>query len=89
MKIQRADSQRTGSSFTLQNLRASEHIDSELMHPSDGFKGYEKRKMIEKFLQNDEIFTKILQFISPLGISKQILKTAAPSEEAQTDLKST
>jgi hypothetical protein len=29
-------------------------------------KGFEKRKLIEKFIQNDEVFYKVLNFISPL-----------------------
>jgi hypothetical protein len=66
----RASLRRDRTSSSLANYKEHEHIDSDTMRSSDGFKGYEKRKIIEKFLNNDEIFTKILQFISPLTMSK-------------------
>jgi hypothetical protein len=54
------------SQFTLATFRG---IDKEVIvggNPvGEEYKGHEKRRIIEKFLNNDEIFLKILNIISP------------------------
>jgi hypothetical protein len=54
------------SQFTLATFRG---IDKEVIEGGnpvgEEYKGHEKRRIIEKFLNNDEIFLKILNIISP------------------------
>lgn len=50
------------SDHTLATFRGAdkEYFDDGNVKMSDGWKGHEKRKIIEKFLSKDEIFFKIL-----------------------------
>jgi len=61
------------SDHTLATFRGAEkeYLDDEgAIRMTDEWKGYEKRKIIEKFLAKDEIFFKILQLI-PTSISER------------------
>ena len=54
------------SNYTLATFRGVDKEIIEAENPTiEEFKGHEKRKIIEKFLNNDEIFFKILNIISP------------------------
>lgn len=54
------------SNYTLATFRGAEKELIPVENPIvEEFKSHEKRKIIEKFLNNDEIFFKILNIISP------------------------
>lgn len=59
------------SEFTLATFRGAEKelLLGETVKVSEEWKGHEKRKIIEKFLSNDEIFFKILQLLPNTGSS--------------------
>jgi hypothetical protein len=65
------------SNYTLATFRG---VDKEYIEPenpvAENFKSHEKKKIIEKFLSNDDIFFKILNVISP---SYQNLESARAS----------
>jgi len=37
------------------------------MLKGETLKNFEKRRVVEKFMQNDEIFYKLLQFVNPVA----------------------
>ncbi len=65
MKHQKTDSLINPSEYTLATFRGAEKeiIQGETVKAADEWKGHDKRRIIEKFLSNDEIFFKILQLL--------------------------
>lgn len=78
-KIMRDDTMRVTTSLqTMSSPRGDvQYFDQEMLK-GESLKNFEKRRVVEKFLQNDEIFYKLLQFVNP--VAKQQMKEASKSK---------
>ena len=71
LRQSKAEISKNNSSYTVETFRGTDpgYFEEELSK-GENLKGFEKKRVIEKFLSNDEIFYKFLSFVQPLTMSK-------------------